>query len=290
MRYFIVLFTLFLLSTTVFAKPEYAEKTGKDCIYCHVNNSGGALTLEGKKFLEETLRPHSFKRFLRIVVLYFHLLFGILWFGTILYVHIILKPGYASKGLPRGELYLGWVSIIVMFITGAILTSMKINSFQEFFSTYYGIILFVKILLYLFMVATAFIVTFVLGPKMQKKNKVNVELTKKDLTLEELLLFDGKENSPAYIAFNGEIYDLSSSKLWKNGKHMGRHNAGMDLTDAIKLAPHKEEVLFKFPKVGKLVSSSTTEKSRYISLFFFFAYTNLFIVFVIILLVTLWKW
>ncbi len=290
MRYFLVLFTLFLLVTVSFAKPEYAEKTGKDCIYCHVNDGGGALTIEGKKFLEETLRPHGFKRFFRIVVLYFHLLFGILWFGTILYVHILLKPGYASKGLPRGELYLGWVSIIAMFVTGTILTYMKINSFQEFFSTYFGIILFVKILLYLFMVATAFVVTFVLGPKMQKRNKVNVELTKKDLTLEELLFFDGKKDKPAYIAFNGEIYDLSSSKLWKHGNHMGRHNAGVDLTEAIKFAPHKEDVLIKFPKVGKLVSLSIKEKDRYISLFFFFAYTNLVIVFVIILLVTLWKW
>ena len=290
MRYFLILFTLILFSTTAFAKPEYAEKVGRDCVYCHVKSDGGALTLEGKKFLEETLRPYGFKRFLRIVLLYLHFLFGILWFGTILYVHIILKPGYASKGLPYGELYIGWVSIIVMFVTGSILTYMKISSFKEFFTTYFGIILFVKILLYFFMVATAFIVTFVLGPKMQKRNKANLELTKKGLTLDELSIFDGKENKPAYIAFNGEIYDLSSSRLWKKGNHMGRHTAGNDLTEAIKLAPHKEEVLVKFPKVGKLVSSSAKEKNRYISLFFFFAYTNLIIVFVIIFLITLWKW
>jgi hypothetical protein len=30
----------------------------------------------------------------------------IAWFGTILYVHILLKAAYAVKGLPKGELIL----------------------------------------------------------------------------------------------------------------------------------------------------------------------------------------
>jgi len=28
----------------------------------------------------------------------------VMWFGTILYVHLLLKPAYAARGLPRGVL------------------------------------------------------------------------------------------------------------------------------------------------------------------------------------------
>ena len=45
-----------------------------------------------------------------------------MWFGTILYVHLLLKPAYAARGLPRGELMLGWTCIVMMAITGIVLT------------------------------------------------------------------------------------------------------------------------------------------------------------------------
>ena len=40
----------------------------------------------------------------RLIIGYLHLLTAIAWFGTILYVHILLKPACAAKGLPKGEL------------------------------------------------------------------------------------------------------------------------------------------------------------------------------------------
>lgn len=43
----------------------------------------------------------------RLLIGSLHTLFGVFWFGTILYVDLILKLGYASRGLPRGEVKLG---------------------------------------------------------------------------------------------------------------------------------------------------------------------------------------
>ncbi len=71
-------------------------------------------------------------------------------------------------------------------------------------------------------------------------------------TIEELKEYDGKEGKPAYAVFKGKVYDVSSSPLWKNGIHSGKHSAGVDLTDSILNAPHSEEVLIKFRIVGEL--------------------------------------
>jgi predicted heme/steroid binding protein/uncharacterized membrane protein len=73
-----------------------------------------------------------------------------------------------------------------------------------------------------------------------------------EFDLEELSKFDGKDGRPAYIALHGWVIDVSESRLWKDGLHMKRHNAGKDLTSDIKAAPHTMENLAKFPKVGFL--------------------------------------
>ncbi|MDH4265249.1 MAG: hypothetical protein OEW45_06385 [Deltaproteobacteria bacterium] len=79
-------------------------------------------------------------------------------------------------------------------------------------------------------------------------------------TKRELKEFDGKDGRPAYIAFQGKIYDVSNSKLWKNGIHSGRHAAGEELTQVMLNAPHGEEVLTKFPLVGQLSQQTFEER------------------------------
>jgi predicted heme/steroid binding protein len=53
-----------------------------------------------------------------------------------------------------------------------------------------------------------------------------------EFTLEELKRYNGKHGSKAYIACRGLIYDVSSSFLWRDGKHQVSHHAGRDLTYA----------------------------------------------------------
>ena len=69
-------------------------------------------------------------------------------------------------------------------------------------------------------------------------------------TVKELARYDGKNGSPAYIAYKGKVYDVSHSYHWKDGKHQVLHQAGQDLTEAMNAAPHGEELLKKMPVIG----------------------------------------
>ena len=82
----------------------------------------------------------------------------------------------------------------------------------------------------------------------------------KEFDLEELAKFDGKEGRPLYVAHQGNIYDVSDSKLWKNGLHMNRHHGGRDLTTDIKGAPHGVEMLERFTRVGVLTQEADQER------------------------------
>ncbi len=74
----------------------------------------------------------------------------------------------------------------------------------------------------------------------------------KEITKRELAACDGQNGRPAWVAFKGNVYDVSDSFLWQNGKHQVLHQAGRDLTAEMKDAPHGEEMLRIFPIVGKL--------------------------------------
>jgi predicted heme/steroid binding protein len=73
------------------------------------------------------------------------------------------------------------------------------------------------------------------------------------ITSEELAQNDGKNGKPAYIAFQGKVYDVSESPMWLEGDHMGSHEAGKDLTSEMEIAPHREEVLQRLKPVGEQV-------------------------------------
>jgi predicted heme/steroid binding protein len=74
-------------------------------------------------------------------------------------------------------------------------------------------------------------------------------------TLQELRRFDG-EGSPAYVAYQGIVYDLSDCPKWHTGLHEGQHFPGQDLTSEIIEAPHSEDVFIRpcVKRVGRLAS------------------------------------
>jgi len=51
----------------------------------------------------------------------------------------------------------------------------------------------------------------------------------KEYTLEELSEYNGK-NGKVYIAYAGQVYDVSDSYLWEGGAHQGLHDSGQDRT------------------------------------------------------------
>ncbi|MGQ9631708.1 MAG: cytochrome b5 domain-containing protein [bacterium] len=76
----------------------------------------------------------------------------------------------------------------------------------------------------------------------------------KTYTLEELSKYNGRDGSPAYVAYKGKVYDVTKSFLWMGGSHQGIHRAGADLTEDMERAPHGEELLTeRFPVVGVLL-------------------------------------
>lgn len=69
---------------------------------------------------------------------------------------------------------------------------------------------------------------------------------------EELAQYSGKNGAPAYVAYKGQVYDVSDSFHWRNGRHWVSHEAGADLTYDLQSAPHGPEFLFRYPRVGIL--------------------------------------
>jgi predicted heme/steroid binding protein len=72
-----------------------------------------------------------------------------------------------------------------------------------------------------------------------------------EFTKSQLALRNGQDKPQIWVALNGMIYDVTTSRLWRNGKHY-EHWAGQDLTDELKEAPHTEKVFEKFVVVGRL--------------------------------------
>jgi len=295
---FLLLSFMLLTPQLVGATEEYAQQTGQACAVCHLDpGGGGELTVSGKSFADthqsKTKSPEKsmFVKWFRLSIGYIHFLTAIFWFGTILYVHLILKPAYAASGLPRGELRVGIISMIVMGVTGIILTYYRISSFDTLLHTRFGILLLIKFCLYLVMVLSATFVITIIGPRLKakRKNPSPAEATG-EFTLDDLTLYDGEEGRPAYFAFEGKVYNATQSRLWKEGIHMGRHNAGNDLTEALKLAPHGREKVDVMTTVRALSAAAPRKAPLYERVFFFMAHLNLTIVFIIILILSLWRW
>lgn len=70
-------------------------------------------------------------------------------------------------------------------------------------------------------------------------------------TRSQLALRNGQDKLEIWVAYKGYIYDVSKSRLWRNGKHY-EHWAGQDLTDELPDAPHTETVFDKFDRIGIL--------------------------------------
>ncbi|MGD8353508.1 MAG: hypothetical protein PVJ01_05010, partial [Pseudomonadota bacterium] len=142
----VCVFILALLSTgyllasvkPVLATEEYAVETGQECSVCHISASGGGgLTSAGEQYSEDpeswkapaakVTKASIYRRLVHAAVLYAHVFFGIIWIGTILYVHLVLKPKYALGGLPKSELRLAWISMPVLGISGVLLTVWRLQ-------------------------------------------------------------------------------------------------------------------------------------------------------------------
>ena len=77
-------------------------------------------------------------------------------------------------------------------------------------------------------------------------------LSTKKYNIRQLALRNGQDKEDVWVAYKGVIYNVSRSKLWREGKHY-EHWAGQDLTDELEDAPHTDMVFEKFEVIGKLI-------------------------------------
>lgn len=73
----------------------------------------------------------------------------------------------------------------------------------------------------------------------------------KEFSRSQLALRNGQDRDEIWVAYQGVIYDVSESRLWRDGKHY-EHWAGQDLTDELSDAPHTDAVFKKFEVVGRV--------------------------------------
>lgn len=71
-------------------------------------------------------------------------------------------------------------------------------------------------------------------------------------TRSQLALRNGQDKPEIWVCYDGIIYDVSESRLWRKGMHY-EHWAGQDLTEELKDAPHTHSVFDKFKKIGRLL-------------------------------------
>jgi len=71
-------------------------------------------------------------------------------------------------------------------------------------------------------------------------------------TKNQLALRNGQDKPEVWVAYKGNIYDVTNSRLWRSGKHY-EHWAGQDLTEELEDAPHTDKVFDRFVIIGHLV-------------------------------------
>lgn len=74
----------------------------------------------------------------------------------------------------------------------------------------------------------------------------------RDLTLQGLAEFNGKDGNPAYVAVNGVVYDVTNNAAWAAATHFGL-TAGKDLTGEFASCHAGQTILNKLKIVGKLI-------------------------------------
>ena len=330
---------LFVLSALVGgATPEYAEQTGKSCALCHAGANGGALKPAGiafirngysypipERILDKSLALSAgIHRTLRLILGIIHLFAAAVLVGAIFYIHIIVKPQNLKGGVPGGEKRLGLACMSILAATGVYLTWYRIDSMGSFFQSRFGLLLFIKILLFVVMAALGVLAVTIISRRMREQLKrgfsgidtpgellgpsgsAPLRSTRPDsaggagsapavFKLEDLPGYDGKEGRPAYVLFRNKVYDVSDSSKWQGGSHFRAHAAGQDLTNKIGDAPHGEEVLKRFPVVAELSEAPQAPPSGdrpkgVRKTYIIFAYLNLVLVFLILLCVGGWLW
>ncbi|BBO75988.1 hypothetical protein DSCW_34050 [Desulfosarcina widdelii] len=303
---FLTLLFPFLLVHEVNATETYARRTGKGCIFCHLESNGGQIKTVGFAYIRNGYRYPVSERVLekaqslqtpmhktlRFVIGYLHLLAGIVFFGAIFYIHLFVKPSQLTGGIPKAERLLGLSCMAVLTITGIYLTWVRIDRWEQFFNNTFGLMLFIKILLFALMVLIGLTAVTVVHRKMKAGSQRPPSTQPDAIGADTIGQFDGANDKPAYFIHEDNIYDVTGNPKWKGGRHFGKHSAGTDLTEALSGAPHGTEVFERITCIGPAAGGTGAAKKppSVQKVFVVMAYTNLVLIFLILVCISVWRW
>lgn len=179
--------------------------------------------------------------------LYHDKLYTLVTFSLLLTVTVLLQFVFKVKWLDR--FYLAYlVMLIPFYIVNGILTSWPVVLYNntENMGIRIGTIPLEDhfYLMTLLLMNTGFFEYF--------KSKSNPAMTELPVyTKSQLALRNGQDKPEIWVAYQGTIYDVTLSRLWRDGKHY-EHWAGQDLTEELADAPHTYEVFQRFDAIGRL--------------------------------------
>lgn len=246
------------------AKPEYAQLTELPCMACHESRTGGgSLTQLGEAFKEsehqwplpqEPLSSPfiSLSDAVRVILRVLHLSAVAAWLGAIVVIHLVIGPQVVGRGIPRKYIRLGLPAMGILLVSGIFLTLGRLTAWSDIVDTQWGILLTVKVGLFLTMVLAAGFELLWLSPRLRRLGEVVDEGPTDDSIL---AWADGQSGRPVYVRHDGVVYDLSTSGAWQNGLHKGLHRAGRDLTEAVLKAPHGPDVLTRFRTIKSQIET-----------------------------------
>lgn len=214
---------------------------------------------------------------LRTLLLWAHLTAMVAWLGAIIFVHLVQTPKVAGQGVPRGYLKLAWPSISVLGVSGVLLTLGDITSFGVLTEGRWGWLLLTKIAIYVVLAAIALFVTLIMSPRLRRMNE---QQRTRGRSQEQF-----KAAGRVTFSYTGKIYDVTRSRLWREGRHAKRHDAWDDLTESLAGAPHGPEVFKPFPVVDGGEDVTVPAAMR---VFVALAYFNLFLVIAVLFVVAAW--
>lgn len=83
------------------------------------------------------------------------------------------------------------------------------------------------------------------------------DFPERTFTEAELRLRYHGDGAPAYVAYQGVVYDVTDCPKWRTGLHEQMHWPGQDLTGELPNAPHAAEVFSRpcVKRVGILISA-----------------------------------
>ena len=214
---------------------------------------------------------------LRTLLLWAHLVAVVAWLGAIIFVHLVQTPKVAGQGIPRGYLKLAWPSIVVVGVSGALLTFGDITGLAMLTDGRWGRLLLTKIGIYVVLAGIALFATLVMSPRLRRMSD-RQRMRGGD---HEKWKADGLVT----FGYAGKTYDVTGSRLWREGRHARRHEAWRDLTDSLAGAPHGLEVFERFPVVETAEDVAVPVMMR---VFVAVAYFNLLLVLGALFVVAAW--